>query len=243
MNCFNIRELQGILKRRFFNDLVNTTDHKDLLNQTLIGLRYKNNQNLLISPDMISFYNYNLTILPKIKNTIYGNIYSNNYSFNQKWLNLFPIDLSTITIKLNYTSNINIFLSEFSSIYTNKLNNLWYFISIDNYISTILSLKTIVNSNINMSIKLILNSEGLYNLYPNNNKLNYLSENITTSVDEVAKFTKLSEIANNYRHLQFTNPIVSYDFKTGNYIGIWDQLYPSLMLSYIEVARNIRKSS
>jgi hypothetical protein len=25
MNAFNIRELQGILKRRFFNDLVNTT--------------------------------------------------------------------------------------------------------------------------------------------------------------------------------------------------------------------------
>ena len=31
MNCFNIRELQGILKRKFFTDIINTHDHK-LLN-------------------------------------------------------------------------------------------------------------------------------------------------------------------------------------------------------------------
>ena len=43
MNCFNIRELQGILKRRFFNDLVNSNDHHTLLNDSMIGIRFKLN--------------------------------------------------------------------------------------------------------------------------------------------------------------------------------------------------------
>merc|ERR1711981_1487639 len=46
MNCFNIRELQGILKRKFFTDLVTTVDHRTLVNKTLIGARYKTNSNI-----------------------------------------------------------------------------------------------------------------------------------------------------------------------------------------------------
>ena len=57
MNCFNIRELQGILKRKFFTDLVNTTDHRDFLNQSIIGLRFKSNNQLSITPDVESFFN------------------------------------------------------------------------------------------------------------------------------------------------------------------------------------------
>ena len=41
MNCFNIRELQGNLKRKFFSDLVNSNDHREVLNNTMIGLRFK----------------------------------------------------------------------------------------------------------------------------------------------------------------------------------------------------------
>jgi hypothetical protein len=58
MNCFNIRELQGILKRKFFTDLVNTSDHRHLLDKTALGLRFKANSNLGISPDTLAFYNY-----------------------------------------------------------------------------------------------------------------------------------------------------------------------------------------
>jgi hypothetical protein len=36
--------------------------------------------------------------------------------------------------------------------------------------------------------------------------------------------------------------MVNYDYKCGHYLGIWDQLYPSLMLSFIEVSRGIRKA-
>lgn len=56
MNCFNIRELQGILKRRFFTDLVNSADHHQLLNSSMIGIRYKLYQTKTTSPDIFIFY-------------------------------------------------------------------------------------------------------------------------------------------------------------------------------------------
>jgi heme/copper-type cytochrome/quinol oxidase subunit 1 len=50
MNCFNIRELQGVLKRKFFVDLFNSHDHKALLNTSMLGLKFKLNtsENLLL---------------------------------------------------------------------------------------------------------------------------------------------------------------------------------------------------
>ena len=60
MNCFNIRELQSILKNKFFADLVNSHDHRDLLNQSMIGLRFKQNSNVNLDLDMTSFYKYGI---------------------------------------------------------------------------------------------------------------------------------------------------------------------------------------
>jgi hypothetical protein len=72
MNCFNIRELQGILKRKFFNDLINTSDHRLFLDKTALGLRFKSN---LLNPqqtDQTLFYNLSTSFLPKIKqNSLY----------------------------------------------------------------------------------------------------------------------------------------------------------------------------
>jgi hypothetical protein len=58
MNCFNIRELQSLLKWRFFTDLVNSNDHRDLLNGTILNLRYKTNGSQLIDQNITLFYNY-----------------------------------------------------------------------------------------------------------------------------------------------------------------------------------------
>jgi hypothetical protein len=76
MNCFNIRELQGILKRKFFTDLVNTNDHRDFLNQSIIGLRFKSNNNLAIIPEVESFFNLGTTLNTKSKITNLKSIYS-----------------------------------------------------------------------------------------------------------------------------------------------------------------------
>jgi len=78
MNCFNIRELQGMLKKKYFTDLINSNDHRDLLNDTMIGLRFKNNMNNAVEPNMISFYNYGTTFLNKTKSTSIESIYNTN---------------------------------------------------------------------------------------------------------------------------------------------------------------------
>ena len=70
MNCFNVRELQGNLKRKFFTDLVNSNDHRDFLNQSILGMRFKTNNNLAITPDMEAFYNFGTTTTSKAKKKI-----------------------------------------------------------------------------------------------------------------------------------------------------------------------------
>jgi hypothetical protein len=56
MNCFNIREVQALLKGRFFSDLINTHEHHQFLDKTAIGLRYKTNNIDVINPNMLMFY-------------------------------------------------------------------------------------------------------------------------------------------------------------------------------------------
>jgi len=74
MNCFNIRELQSMLKKRFFTDLVSTHEHRDLLQSTVIGLRYKNNSNTLFESGIFSFYNQGLLNTSKVRLTKLSNI-------------------------------------------------------------------------------------------------------------------------------------------------------------------------
>jgi hypothetical protein len=76
MNCFNIRELQGILKRRFFTDLVNSADHRDILSSSMIGLRFKNNNTLNLDHDTLTFFKLGTTNSSKSRSATYENYYS-----------------------------------------------------------------------------------------------------------------------------------------------------------------------
>jgi len=88
MNCFNIRELQGILKRRFFNDLVNSNDHHTLLNESMIGVRFKLNNTQNIEPDIFTFYNFGTTDVSKFKSQTLLSSYNLNF-FEEKLTNYF----------------------------------------------------------------------------------------------------------------------------------------------------------
>jgi hypothetical protein len=89
---------------------------------------------------------------------------------------------------------------------------------------------------------LIIFSNFKYKVF-NETKINdynvfYKSENLETTTP--INISSL-ELSNSSRFNRFSNPIISYDYKCGHYLGIWDQLYPSLTNSIIEVARGIRK--
>lgn len=78
MNCFNIRELQGNLKRRFFSDLVNVSDHREFLDSTMVGLRFKTNNELNIYHDTLSFHMLGTTNQEKSRSLHFSNFYNSS---------------------------------------------------------------------------------------------------------------------------------------------------------------------
>ena len=77
MNCFNIREVQALLKRRFFVDLINTHDYHNFLDNTIVGLRYKTNELVNIDHSNFIFYNYGLSLNHRSRSISYNfNVYS-----------------------------------------------------------------------------------------------------------------------------------------------------------------------
>ncbi len=234
MNCFNIRELQGILKRKFFTDLVNSHDHKNLLEKSMIGLRYKTNSNINLDLDTINFYNFGTHLN---KNNISLNYINNNISLksiaSKKFY--FPMDL---ILKKYYKFSYN-FIFDFSSVFTlfninsflclPSINflvklffNNFYFLSSNNYISSF-NLNYLNYNSTSEKISYILDSN---------------SASVTNNVDQ-----QFLENTQNQRFTRFNNLLINYDYKTGHYIGNWDNQYPYLMNSFIEVARGIRKPS
>lgn len=42
MNCFNIREVEALLKQRFFAELINGDENHLFRDSTIVGLKYRN---------------------------------------------------------------------------------------------------------------------------------------------------------------------------------------------------------
>jgi hypothetical protein len=60
MNCFNIRELQSVLKRRFFADLMSSHDYRTFFGRTIISLRFRLNSTDVFEHDSLTFHNFGL---------------------------------------------------------------------------------------------------------------------------------------------------------------------------------------
>lgn len=261
MNCFNIRELQGILKRRFFNDLVNSNDHHTLLNDSMIGIRFKLNNTQNIEPDIFTFYNFGTTDISKFKSQVLSSSYN---------LNFFEENLTNYLMTINfmkYLPNFSLsfvwnYLLNFKLVDWVSTDNVTYIVQRDYNVITIIhttlssildvtvyscanllnilpNLSTLVSLNTNLNLPQL--SQDVYSTLASNKQVTtFQTTSINTSVN--TSENKFSDSTAYGRFLRFSNPLISYDYKCGNYLGIWEQLYPSLMLSYIEVARGIRKA-
>jgi hypothetical protein len=108
-----------------------------------------------------------------------------------------------------------------------------------------LSLNKLTSANLSINTQMVsksFNIEGVNSYEMVNNSVTYTSDNLTTNGLKESSNALFSETSNNVRFTRFNNPLISYDYKCGHYLGIWESLYPSLMTSYIEVARGIRKA-
>ena len=217
MNCFNIRELQGNLKRKFFSDLVNSNDHREILSNSMIGLRFKANNTLNLNHDVMSFYQFGTNLTPKSRNTILENTYTNSlsielYKLNNTVTNLFL----TLTHKKPFNYLV-VSVQEIFIIFLSIFFNVKLFVTF--------TFKTfyfnLTNLNLNIfNFGFFYNHNFELNFTKYNNKYNssvtFFSDNSASTISSL--YTGL-ENSNYQRSNRFYNSFVSYDYKTGNYIG------------------------
>jgi len=233
MNCFNIRELQGILKRRFFTDLINSSDHRDVLDSSMIGLRFKTNNNLNLNHDLLSFYNFGTTTGLKNRHYNIYNIYDTN-----------PVTVPLLKYFIQHDFSLNLFINSLFNYISFCIHSVYFFfinLSPLNLlpVNILSSLTQAIVLNFNISAPLsnvtVLTKESTHNAV--------LYTTTSTIVDNKVSMYSNLESSYDIRYNRFSNPVVSYDFKCGHYLGIWDKLFPSLMVSFIEQARGMRKAS
>jgi hypothetical protein len=140
MNCFNIRELQGILKRKFFTDLVNTSDSHKAMESTLINMRHKNNMSNILMYDQSLFYNFDLTNTSKSKvfNFNPGNVYAYSDLFNLQFANKFVLN-TPINLMTSLRPIVSLLKDIFSFVYVPTFSSISSILSSCNYIPTLVS--------------------------------------------------------------------------------------------------------
>jgi len=119
MNCFNMRELQALLKEKYYADLINDYDHRTNLFNAL-NLRYKLNDLSVIDTNIPLFINNNIKITPFAKTQTFEPATTNLLTFFS--------NASYSIFNLNYMNNFTLF--GFTSL-TNNMKSLIYFFKLD----------------------------------------------------------------------------------------------------------------
>lgn len=245
MNSFNIRELQSILQRRFFTDLVNTTDHRNMLESLAVTMRFKANSNDFIRPDQSLFYNFGLNKVSHTKLNILSPYNYETRSYGSTFTN--PNVTSYIDAKMR--NSLLSWVDETSLYSPLKTAIFLPLITLTDFISAVpqlilqaiqilifpttykLALTNVItyfqnsaNSNISMFEPQVTQPTTIYaelrSAAKPNNEIKYLAENhLYLSINEKLPFI-FAESANTYRFTKFNNPLINYDYKCGHYLTI-----------------------
>jgi hypothetical protein len=201
----------------------------------MIGLRFKANNSFSLDSDVLAFFKNGTNTFPKSRQLDMENYYSGpGFSSNQA--SIFSATYSFNNPLTGLPKTLFMYFTPFTALFN---------------ISPQSSLLSISPFSILNSVTQLLSFNFRLQLLPFTNYTSFLLNSADSPASIFrSKGTTLgthglyssSENEGVSRFSRFTNPIISYDYKCGNYIGIWDKLYPSMMTSFIEVARGIRKS-
>jgi hypothetical protein len=97
MNCYNIREIQTILKSQYAPNLDDTASVNFLLNETALGLRYKLTGLTSIDSSMLNYYrnsiqsdyHSNLSVTPSLEKLKFLNTTTVHTGFSELGYRLF----------------------------------------------------------------------------------------------------------------------------------------------------------
>jgi heme/copper-type cytochrome/quinol oxidase subunit 1 len=248
MNCFNIREVESLLKGKFFPDLVNSQDHRTLLNNSMVGLRFKTNNLDTIAHDTLLFNTYALgtkvnTRYTYFNPTVIENLNSYEFYSSTNWYYRLANYYTTFS-SLSLTNPLNSSFFSFSTYsytkesLTTRLSTLLLtpmFVH-TNLFSPINSLETFsFNSSFNTEPKTFNSSPSALVFSGNQFQTSTLTDNTLNSQSEGTFF---------FRYQRALNPVFKYDYKLGNYFTKEDStMTPFMFTTAIDVTGGIRKSS
>jgi hypothetical protein len=239
MNCFNIRELQGILKRRFFVDLVNSHDYKDVLNSTMLGLKYKMNNQTNLNLDSILFYNWGIL---KSKDNKMASFMDLGVNARVKFISFYDAQIYRF---LGASVDMPLMLSYLAAYFVNFFSLCFSLFTVPTITLYNLFLKSVANSFFFSLLCLRSNASSLVTYMPflegSCEPVLFFSK--TLSIEESINNFSFLEHSKQQRLTRFSNSLIGYDYKTGHYLGSSEAYYSHLMLSFLEVARGIRKPS
>jgi len=229
MNCFNIRELQGILKRKFFTDLVNTNDHRELFDKSMIGLRFKSNSNQAIHHDMSLFYNFGTTNLSKGKNTLFNqhstllddtnsldSLDSDVYEESSLQNTPSILNLDSTTLK----ALVDVFVFHPVKSLTSGFSALLDFLLGSRLFSDFILMNFVLTGSGAGAVDVTQSVTAPYRSSTASPALSFTSEAVTSTSFGFETSSSMSELSNSLRFTRFNNPLISYDYKCGNYLGI-----------------------
>lgn len=102
LNCFNMRQLETILRRQFFVDFLSTGDHRQLMTNTMVGLRFKVGQEQSAQPDQFSFYKFGLTNQDNLRVTFFEPRGVSNSNSNSSFKHFFFFVLTLICFRATF---------------------------------------------------------------------------------------------------------------------------------------------
>lgn len=229
MNCFNIRELQGILKRRFFTDVVNSADHRTILSSSMIGLRFTENNNFNLDSDILSFHRLGTSTSPKLRLSslhpsygTYNGKTSSNFSSPASYFSKSPESNLNNSNLMSAIEFLRLPLDLVLNVLKVSLFHSTQSISLPSLHSSFLNT---VSFNFRPMLPLNVNFYGLFtksDMASVNNQASaatFSGRGEHTNSPSMSLYTNL-ESENLMRFSRFNSPVLSYDYKCGHYIGI-----------------------
>ena len=115
MNCFNIREIQTLLKTRFYADLLSESHQHIFLNRSTPTLRFKTQDLNFLNSCQVILHKYGILNTPSSRTQVY------NSPFNNTYVNTINTGAFTIGLPTSFESAYYTIVSSFS---TNSLSSL-----------------------------------------------------------------------------------------------------------------------
>lgn len=241
MNCYNVKELQSIVRKRFFFELFDNNVYNENLNNTLVSLKKKinnsNSLNKLQTYNIESYFEKNNNIilnlflnfdLKKIININTLFFFFINYLYLLKFINLL---LLNFLINFLYYIKITLLFIKYKSEILNNTSlvvNLYsqtgdFFSSFFSYFifnKIFINLISIFNS---FFFNLSLSTFSNVNCFSSKQIIQsiYLNKYLTLLLDNYFVENNLKkniENLNNKRFLLFENPNIKFKVKVGNYL-------------------------